>query len=62
MVQSLRLNLEMADLDMIRFLCQKIRKSLGQMDINFKNQISHRGLAMKEFKKFLEDKYENLNN
>lgn len=44
------------------FYVKKYEKSLGQMDINFKNQISHRGLAMKEFKKFLEDKYENLNN
>ncbi|WP_311486250.1 RdgB/HAM1 family non-canonical purine NTP pyrophosphatase [uncultured Anaerococcus sp.] len=44
------------------FYIKKYEKSLGQMDINFKNQISHRGLAMKEFKKFLEDKYENLNN
>lgn len=43
------------------FYVKKYEKSLGQMDINFKNQISHRGLAMKEFKKFLEDKYENLN-
>lgn len=44
------------------FYVKKYEKSLGQMDINFKNQISHRGLAMKEFKKFLEDRYENLNN
>ena len=44
------------------FYVKKYEKSLGQMDINFKNQIGHRGLAMKEFKKFLEDKYENLNN
>lgn len=44
------------------FYVKKYEKSLGQMDINFKKQISHRGLAMKEFKKFLEDKYENLNN
>lgn len=44
------------------FYVEKYKKSLGQMDINFKNQISHRGLAMKEFKKFLEEKYENFNN
>lgn len=44
------------------FYVKKYDKSLAQMDINFKNQISHRGLAMKEFKKFLEEKYENINN
>lgn len=44
------------------FYVEKYEKSLGQMDINFKNQISHRGLAMKEFKNFLEEKYENINN
>lgn len=43
------------------FYVEKYEKSLGQMDINFKNQISHRGLAMKEFKNFLEEKYENIN-
>ena len=44
------------------FYVKEYKKSLGQMDINFKNQISHRGLAMKEFKKFLEENYENFNN
>lgn len=44
------------------FYVKKYDKSLAQMDINFKNQISHRGLAMKEFKKFLEERYENINN
>lgn len=44
------------------FYVEKYDKSLGQMDIDFKNQISHRGLAMKEFKKFLDEKYENSNN
>lgn len=44
------------------FYVKKYNKSLAQMDINFKNQISHRGLAMKEFKKFLEERYENINN
>ena len=44
------------------FYVEKYGKSLGQMDIDFKNQISHRGLAMKEFKKFLDEKYENSNN
>lgn len=44
------------------FYVEKYKKSLGQMDINFKNQISHRGLAMMEFKKFLDEKYENFNN
>lgn len=44
------------------FYIKKYDKSLAQMDINFKNQISHRGLAMKEFKKFLEERYENINN
>lgn len=44
------------------FYVEEYKKSLGQMDINFKNQISHRGLAMKEFKKFLEENYENFNN
>lgn len=44
------------------FYVEKYGKSLGQMEIDFKNQISHRGLAMKEFKKFLDKKYENLNN
>lgn len=44
------------------FYVKKYDKSLAQMDINFKNQISHRGLAMKEFKKFLEEIYENINN
>lgn len=44
------------------FFVKKYDKSLAQMDINFKNQISHRGLAMKEFKKFLEERYENINN
>ena len=44
------------------FYVEEYKKSLGQMDINFKNQISHRGLAMKKFKKFLEENYENFNN
>lgn len=44
------------------FYVDKYAKSLGQMDINFKNQISHRGIAMKKFKKFLEEEYENPNN
>ena len=44
------------------FYVKKYDKILAQMDINFKNQISHRGLAMKEFKKFLEERYENINN
>ncbi|WP_311481364.1 RdgB/HAM1 family non-canonical purine NTP pyrophosphatase [uncultured Anaerococcus sp.] len=44
------------------FYVEKYSKTLAQMDIAFKNQISHRGLAMKEFKKFLEEKYENFNN
>ncbi len=44
------------------FYVEKYGKSLGQMDLDFKNQISHRGLAMKEFKKFLDEKYENSNN
>lgn len=44
------------------FYVEKYGKSLGQMDLDFKNQISHRGLAMKEFKKFLDQKYENSNN
>lgn len=44
------------------FYVKKYDKSLAQMDINFKNQISHRGLAMKELKKFLEERYENINN
>ena len=44
------------------FYVEKYGKSLGQMEIDFKNQISHRGLAMKEFKKFLDKKYEDLNN
>ncbi len=44
------------------FHVEKYGKSLAQMDINFKNQISHRGLAMKEFKKYLEQRYENSNN
>lgn len=44
------------------FYVKKYNKSLAQMDINFKNQISHRGLAMKEFKKFLVERYENINN
>ncbi len=44
------------------FYIEEYKKSLGQMDINFKNQISHRGLAMKKFKKFLEENYENFNN
>lgn len=44
------------------FYVDKYDKSLAQMEINFKNKISHRGLAMKEFKKFLEEKYENFNN
>ncbi|WP_308653348.1 RdgB/HAM1 family non-canonical purine NTP pyrophosphatase [uncultured Anaerococcus sp.] len=44
------------------FYVKEYKKSLGQMDINFKNQISHRGLAMKEFKKFLEENYENFDN
>lgn len=44
------------------FYVKEYKKSLGQMDINFKNQISHRGLAMKEFRKFLEENYENFNN
>ncbi len=44
------------------FYVKKYDKSLAQMDIKFKNQISHRGLAMKEFKKFLEERYENINN
>lgn len=44
------------------FYVEKYGKSLGQMEIEFKNQISHRGLAMKEFKKFLDEKYENFNN
>lgn len=44
------------------FYVEEYKKSLSQMDINFKNQISHRGLAMKKFKKFLEENYENFNN
>lgn len=44
------------------FYVKKYDKSLGQMEIDFKNQISHRGLAMKEFKKFLDEKYENSHN
>lgn len=44
------------------FYVEKYDKSLGQMEIDFKNQISHRGLAMKEFKKFLDEKYENSHN
>lgn len=44
------------------FYVEKYGKSLGEMDLDFKNQISHRGLAMKEFKKFLDEKYENSNN
>lgn len=44
------------------FYVEEYKKSLGQMDMNFKNQISHRGLAMKKFKKFLEENYENFNN
>src|SRR5699024_8540645 len=44
------------------FYVDKHDKSVAQMEINFKNKISHRGLAMKEFKKFLEEKYENFNN
>ena len=44
------------------FFVEEFNKSLGQMDIDFKNQISHRGLAMKDFKKFLDKKYEDSNN
>lgn len=44
------------------FYIGKYGKSLGQMDIDFKNEISHRGLAMKEFKKFLDKKYEDFSN
>lgn len=44
------------------FYVENYGKSLGQMDLDFKNQISHRGLAMKEFKKFLDEKYEDSNN
>lgn len=44
------------------FYVDKLGKSLGQMDVLFKNQISHRGLAMKKFKEFLDKKYENSNN
>lgn len=44
------------------FYVEKYGKSLGEMELDFKNQISHRGLAMKEFKKFLDEKYENSNN
>ena len=32
------------------------------MDIEFKNTISHRAKAVEEFKKFLVNTYENLNN
>lgn len=44
------------------FYVEKYDKSLCQMEIDFKNQISHRGLAIKEFKKFLDEKYENSHN
>ena len=44
------------------FYVEEYGKSLGQMEIDFKNQISHRGIATKEFKKFLDEKYENPNN
>lgn len=44
------------------FYVPKYEKTLAQMDIDFKNNISHRGLAMKEFKKFLEKQDENPNN
>lgn len=37
------------------FYVPEYEKTLAQMDINFKNKISHRGLAMKEFKKFLDE-------
>lgn len=44
------------------FYVEKYGKSLAQMEISFKNKISHRGLAMKEFKKYLDQRYENSNN
>ncbi|WP_296126435.1 RdgB/HAM1 family non-canonical purine NTP pyrophosphatase [uncultured Anaerococcus sp.] len=44
------------------FYVDEFSKTLGQMDIEFKNTISHRAKAVEEFKKFLVNTYENLNN
>ena len=44
------------------FYVDEFSKTLGQMDIDFKNEISHRAKAVEEFKKFLVNTYENLNN
>lgn len=41
------------------FYVNKYGKTLAEMDIEFKNKISHRGLAIKKFKEFLEGYYEN---
>lgn len=44
------------------FYVNKYEKTLAEMDIEFKNKISHRGLAIKKFKEFLEGYYENPRN
>lgn len=44
------------------FYVDEFSKTLGQMDIEFKNTISHRAKAVEEFKKFLVSNYENINN
>lgn len=44
------------------FYVKDYDKTLAEMDIDFKNQISHRGKAIKNFKEFLEKNYENFNN
>ena len=43
------------------FYVDEYSKTLGQMDIEFKNTISHRAKAVQAFKKFLVDNYENIN-
>ena len=44
------------------FFVDEYDKSLGQMEINFKNKISHRGKAIAKFKEFLGRQNENINN
>lgn len=44
------------------FMPDGLDKTLGQMTNEKINEISHRSMAIKEFKKFLENNYENINN
>lgn len=42
------------------FYADEYNKTLGQMDIDFKNKISHRGKAIAKFKEFLGENYESI--